>query len=157
MPWVGFELTIRASEREKAVHASDRSATGNSVCARYAVINEQCAFQVHQIWDFHEGCYEVCRLAGCNIVYFWQIPTFWKNTSHPSSKSKNKRSKAPVVRWSQRGACEFTGIENFVRTLPLINSSISYRSSNIYLFYFILFIYYLNYKWVFYPVVVILQ
>jgi hypothetical protein len=27
MPWVGFELTIPASERAKTVHASDRSAT----------------------------------------------------------------------------------------------------------------------------------
>jgi hypothetical protein len=34
MPWVGFEPTIQASERAKAVHALDRSATvtGKALC-----------------------------------------------------------------------------------------------------------------------------
>jgi hypothetical protein len=39
MPWVGYELTIPASERTKTVHALDRSATATGRCADTSALN----------------------------------------------------------------------------------------------------------------------
>jgi hypothetical protein len=57
MPWVGFELTIPAFEREKTIHALDRAATviGESLIARtkYAVscLYKRCEKMTTDILD----------------------------------------------------------------------------------------------------------
>jgi hypothetical protein len=50
MPWVGFELTIPASERTKTVHVLDRLATVTGIIFIYGYLTTLSAAQSAQGW-----------------------------------------------------------------------------------------------------------
>jgi hypothetical protein len=81
MPWVGFEPTISAFERDETVHAVDRAATGTSISSYYPWDLDAsrysksflCPFDIHQSgYDTNVSQLdeEICIMAiRCSVTF----------------------------------------------------------------------------------------